>query len=345
MKCISVFLFAILFFSLKSLALTVAQEASLAQLAELYKAVEDQRTLEGMKIGASYSKLRDKRDEQLRTLISQALQENNFTEKDSLLWHMLTHEKLSLLTRSCLLQKIGQKEIEKDQIISLVNFMLYITDSNNRTQGNTPSVINTLICYCSYPDIYDSRSKEIIKKWILKNKVRLLAIDVAGLSSDEEIIKFLCSYPKEMTTDLLDSRHWVATVILAKYGDEIAISKMKETAAHVNVKDGQGMRLIPYGLSYTGRKDMIEILFDMLKSDIKKWNGADVMPQECKLSHEAACALSLAVKDFPKYDPYQQFTDKDQKTCIDWVNAHKENYEIINNNVGLYLKYSTLFGQ
>jgi hypothetical protein len=99
---------------------------------------------------------------------------------------------------------------------------------------------------------------------------------------------------------------------------------------------------IPLGMAYLGDREMVLRLFKMLKSNLKEWNGEDVMPKETQLAHEAAAVLSLCVKTFPQYKTPLKFAPEDKAKCLKWVEEHQDTF-ILEKKSPLYFLKNTRF--
>jgi hypothetical protein len=274
---------------------------------------------------------------------SMALKTENRFSPDSLLYNLLIDEKLSPRCSWYIIGTIIRRnKLQKKQIKPLINFMIQAVDSNNNIQA-TASLVRTLTLRYGGPELYDSKSKRIIKNIILQEKINPLTIDAVGLYPDKEIIKFLHQQSKKLIRKIHNHSYMLrkpllAITILARHGNKEAINKLRTLAQNISTKDSTVMCYLPLCLSYTNNKDMVEVLFDLLKSDIKKFSGYDCIPKERQVTHEAACAIYVTVKGFPKYGYFQKFTAKDKEKCLNWVKEHRGKYRLHNHPTQYYLK-------
>lgn len=203
--------------------------------------------------------------------------------------------------------------------------------------------IETVLLENDYPEVYTPETKEILKNGVLSAHLHFLFVDVAGIASNKEISSYLKQAEKQLqASESYNSFYqaWVVTCIQARAGDKVAYEKVKDAVKEL--RDLRRALYVPLGMAYIGDKEMVLLLFNMLKSDLKKWNGEDAMPQETQLAHEAAIALSLCVKDFPKYENFHNFTAEDKVKCLKWVKEHQESFVIENKSPLYYVKNTRL---
>jgi hypothetical protein len=129
--------------------------------------------------------------------------------------------------------------------------------------------------------------------------------------------------------------------MLAKAGDKVAHKRVEDEAD--SLSDLHKAMYIPLGMAYIGDREMVLRLFKMLKSDLKRWNGEDVDPEETQLSHESAAVLSLSVRDFPKISTFQKYTATDKAKCLKWAEDNKDTF-VLENKPSLYYLKNTRIG-
>ncbi len=227
-----------------------------------------------------------------------------------------------------------------DQTKPLANSIIHRIYKETNNPNILKSQIYKFIRLLNDPPIFDEQSKSIVKEMILKDKTSLFVIDYMGLGKDKDIIKLLHSHSDKLGDKIVgnrDIRCYLALCILAKNGETKALKKVIKMENNINNDDSRSMSFIPYGLSYIGSRQTVEILFNMLNSKLKHSNGGDALLQETQLAHEAAGALSLIVEGFPKCKPYK-FSDKDKQACLEWLKHNKSNYKLKQNPVSIYFK-------
>jgi hypothetical protein len=124
-------------------------------------------------------------------------------------------------------------------------------------------------------------------------------------------------------------RAWLALCILARRQDAKALEKVCSIADRMPVINALSLNMIPLGLAFIGNQRTVNILAEMLKSDVKTINGEDAVPPQTQLCHMAASALGLIVKDFPQYHFYADFSAADKQRCIAWMKQNSNQIFII----------------
>jgi hypothetical protein len=240
-------------------------------------------------------------------------------------------------------KKFIKTTISSGERARLCNYMIQTLFENRLT--NTQNVCNAIksILYLNdYPEVYSPETKEIVKKLILENRIHFFYADVLGITKTKEIQAYLLPIANQ------EGRHkesgyyqtWLATCMLAKAGDKVARKRVEDEADHLS--DLDKAMYIPLGMAYIGDREMVLRLFKMLESDLKRWNGADAIPEETQLSYEAATALSLCVNSFPQYKSYSKFTSENKEKCLKWVKENKDTF-VIENKTPLYFLKKTQF--
>jgi len=137
---------------------------------------------------------------------------------------------------------------------------------------------------------------------------------------------------------------WISACVLARAQLDDMNEKLPQLAIEVLKKNKNQYVLmyVPLGLAFSEHRLSIKLLFEFLKSDYIIEIGKNTYPSVRNLSHEAACALSLVVKDFPKITPYQKYTNKEKEKCIKWAEKYKDSYKITKHPLSFYLKHTRL---
>jgi hypothetical protein len=260
---------------------------------------------------------------------------------------------MSVLKRSDIVQfvvpdvcvkKFIKTTISSGERARLCNFMIQTLYENRLT--NTQNVCNAIksILYLNdYPEVYSPETREIIKKLILENRIHFFYADVLGIIKDKEIQAYLLPIANQEGRYKESGYYqtWLATCMLAKAGDKVARKRIEDEAD--NLSDLHKSMYIPLGMAYLGDRDMVLHLFEMLKSDLKKWNGEDVDPEETQLSHEAAKVLSLCVRSFPRPSTSRAYTTQDKTMFLKWVEENKNTF-VLENKPPLYYLKNTRIG-
>jgi len=278
-------------------------------------------------------------------VVNHAFSEEAYDKSTSFLANVLRMPDVSyaIATKVCQI-RFPVTPISNGERRRLCSFLIQTLYDGRVSNPDCYKAIEMVLLLNEYPEIYDLKTKEIIKQEILSGRLKFVYADMIAASSDEKIRLFLTGIAKGtgMSRATKFIHAWVATCMLAKAGDNEARAKVKEIAN--GLKDIEHAHYIPLGLAYVGNKDMIERLFEMLKSDLRKWFGEDAIPQEIQLAHEAAVALSLCVKGFPQYDTFSPFTAEDKAKCLKWVEENRDTF-VIENKPPLFYFTKTRFKQ
>jgi hypothetical protein len=269
-------------------------------------------------------------NEAYEQILEYAFSGNQYDQPNSFLTTLIKRPDISksIVLKLCKTQ-LSKQLLSHEERGRLVNHIIRTLYENKATIPDCFKGIELVLLENNYPDVYTAETKNIIKQCVLAAHLHFLFVDVVGIASDKEIHS--CIRQRAQESKMCDSYNnfcqaWVVTCVAARSGDKVAYEKVRYTA-----KDLQDMRkalFVPLGMAYIGDKDMISRLFDMLKSNQKKWNGEDAVPQETQLAHEAASALTLCVKDFPKYENRTGFTEEDKMKCLKWVEEHQNSFVI-----------------
>jgi len=227
-------------------------------------------------------------------------------------------------------------------IIDLITKSMNLADETESLDGKIKTL---LIAFCE-PKYYSSSSIDRLKTTIQQSncKYSLFIADLIDMQSHPEVKAMLKSKVNGMGNAYSPEfkRSWISLCILARHNDKSAIEHVKVIAQNIDNKNSGAMNYVPVGLAYTKQKELIEILFEMLKSDKMVFNGEDVNPQKTQLAHETAAVLSLIVEGFPKYNRLEVFSELDKTRCIEWVEKNKNNYKIIDARAGCFLENTVL---
>lgn len=225
----------------------------------------------------------------------------------------------------------------------LCNFLIKALYEHRTANASAYQSIKSVIYFNDYPEVYSPETREIVKKLILEGKLHFFYADVVGVTRDKEIQAYLLPIANRegRYKEGAYYQSWLATCMLAKIGDKAARKRVEDES--VSMSDLDKAMYIPLGMAYLGDREMVLRLFSMLKSDLKEWNGEDVMPKETQLAHEAAAVLSLCIKSFPQYKTSLRFSAEDKANCLRWVEDHKETF-VIENKPPLYFLKNTRFG-
>lgn len=277
-------------------------------------------------------------------VVTHAFSDAKYDRPDSFLASLLKSPDISeqVVPQICIMQ-FPKTPISSGERVRLCNFLIQTLYENRATNTNSCNAIRSVLYFNDYPDVYTSETREMVKKLILDKKIHFFYADVVGVTADKEVRAYLMQIANEEGRYKGGSfnQTWLATCMLAKAGDKAA--RKKAVAEANNLRNLHNAMSVPLGMAYLGDEEMVLRLFKMLKSDLKEWNGDDVMPNETQLAHEAAIVLSLCVKDFPKYKSYIDFSAEDKAKCLKWVKENKGAF-IIDNKPPLYYLKNTYFG-
>jgi len=243
----------------------------------------------------------------------------------------------------CVTQFIN-KTISSAERARLCNFMVHTLYKNSLTnKQNVCNAIKSILYLNDYPEVYSPETKEIVKKLIRENRIHFFYADVIGITKDKEMQAYLLPISNQEGRYKESGYYqtWLATCMLAKTGDKVARKRVEDEANHLS--DLHKSMYIPLGMAYLGDREIVLRLFEMLKSDLKKWNGDDVIPKETQLSHEGAAVLSYCVRGFPNISDFQTFSAQDKARCLKWVEENKETF-VIENKPPLYYLKNTRIG-
>jgi len=277
--------------------------------------------------------------------LDRAFADPKYDRTDSFLGKLLSTPSISpaVASKVCRLQ-LPKAPVDNGERARLCNFMIQILYESRPTNTNYVDGIRAVLMENEHPEIYSDQTKDIVKKLILVGHLHFSQAAIAGITADKEINAYLSDIikGKDSTKSRVFIESWVATCILAKSGDQTAYQKVKDTAN--GLTNLTRAMYVPLGMAYIGDKEMVSRMFEMLKRDLKKWNGRDVDPQETQLAHEAAAVLSLCVRGFPRYAPFDNFTATDKAKCLKWVEDNKETF-VIENKPPIYYFTKTRFDQ
>lgn len=312
----------------------------------IIKVESDVKRLNNPEISKALESQREIYDKRLKAMVNDSLSaisaRDDYTQlKDILSRHPLNHDAVFLVL--CCLKK--QKDFPLNAKRMIIQYI--IESAVNASDENLicPDSL-LLLSFIDNADLLNDRSRELLKNLLLsKRNVPVFLCDFFDLGRNPEIAELLRNNIKGFNAyePVLSSLgKWKSLCLLARKGDPEAVAQAKRIATSSDSENAYAMLFIPYGLAYTEQPELIALLFDMLKSN-KVWdNGEDCMPQQTKIAHKAAAALSLVVSGFPKYNAYLEFTDDDKKKCIEWVKAHKDDYKVIKHPSGFYLDNACL---
>jgi len=277
--------------------------------------------------------------------LDRAFADPKYDHPDSFLGKLLSTPSISpaVASKVCRLQ-FPEASVDSGERGRLCNFMILSLYESRPANTNYAGGVRAVLMENEHPEVYSDQTKDIVKKLILEGHLHFLQSAIAGITADKDINTYLSDIieGKDSAKSRVFIESWVATCILAKSGDQIAYQKVKDTANRLT--NLTRAMYVPLGMAYIGDKQMVSRLFEMLKSDLKEWNGEDVRPQETQLAHEAAAVLSLCVKDFPRYNTRLRFTEEDKAKCLKWVEVNKETF-VIENKPPLYYFTKTRFDQ
>lgn len=275
--------------------------------------------------------------------MARAFGDPKYDSPDSFLAALLRTPSISLtaVSKVCRLQ-FPKAPVDNGERSRLCNYMIQTLYENRPTISNYCDGIRMILLENEYSGIYSDHTKAIIKRIIMNNNLHFAYLSFIEYDTDPDLRKYLFDIMRKAEKGKIRSfiESWFATCMLAKSGDKETRKKVTDMAS--GMSDIRKAMYVPLGLAYIGDKEMIESLFVMLKSDLRKWNGEDVEPQETQLAHEAAMALALCVKDFPSVKSYENFTSRDRDNCLQWVESHRTTFVIKNKPPHYYLK-ETLF--
>jgi len=275
-------------------------------------------------------------------VVMHAFSDPNYDRPDSFLATVLRTPDIvkPLISQICIMR--FSKTPDNADRSRFCNFMIQTLYTNRTTNTNACDAIKSILYFNDYPEVYSSETREIVKKLILENRIHFFYADVVGLIKDKEIQDYLLPIANRegRHKDESFNRVWLATCVLAKAGDKTAHKKMESEAD--NLRNLHKAMSVPLGMAYLGDREMVLRLLEMLKSDLKKRNGEDVIPKETQLSHEAAAVLSLCVKGFLNISSFQTYSAQDKARCLKWAEEHKENI-VFENKTPLYYLKNTYF--
>lgn len=283
----------------------------------------------------------------LSQVLAHAFSDQQYDRADSFLSEVLKRADFprSIIATICK-ERFSKMPISHSERGRLCNFMIRSFYENRSSIPDYHQRINDLLFGNDCTEVYNQETRKIVKELILQRKLHFMYADVVGMTSDKEMHDFLWQVAKESETRNSFNRSclgWLAVVMLAKSGDEVARKRVEITADELS--DISRAWVVTRGLAYIGDRSMVVRLFKMLESDKKRWHGNDVIPKETQVSQEAATALSLCVKDFPAYDPLfpVDFSLEDKKKCIKWAEEHKTTFVIANQKPLHYLRNAGFF--
>lgn len=238
-------------------------------------------------------------------------------KKGSFIDKMYHEEWLNMTCLSFMVEYVKDRKNPLPKQQKLVTFMLKDMSPHSALD---PGII--LDCFDAL-DYYNEESREVIKKYILKEGDRraLFLIDLAGLYDDPEVIDFLHKWAKQSSVDNFWETPGFALLILGRHGDKKAIEKIIEIAEELVTKKKKYMT--PVRLAYVIQPEIVDLLREFLKSREFRYNGRDTVPQKADVSHSAARALSSMIIGYPKVD-YWEYTEELRQECIEWFDKHKE---------------------
>jgi hypothetical protein len=277
--------------------------------------------------------------------LDRAFADSKYDRPDSFLGKLLSTPSISpaVASKVCRLQ-FQKASVDNEERGRLCNFMIQTLYESRPTNTNYADSIRSVLLENEHPEVYSDQTKDIVKKLILKGHLHFSHSAIAGITADKDINAYLSAIMegKDSAKSRIFIESWVATCILAQSGDPTAYQRVKDTAN--GLTNLTSAMYVPLGMAYIGNKEMVSRMFEMLKSDLKEWNGEDVRPQETQLAHEAAAMLSLCVKEFPRYNTRLRFTAEDKAKCLKWVKEYKDTF-VIENKSPLYYFTKTRFDQ
>jgi len=273
-------------------------------------------------------------------VVMHAFSDPNYDRPDSFLATMLGTADIAkpIVSQICIMK--FPKTPNNAERSRLCNFMIQTLYKNRATNTDACDAIRFILYFNDYPEVYSLETREIIKKLILEKRIHFIYADVLGITKDKEIQAYLLPIANQQGRYKESGYYqtWLATCMLAKAGDKVARKRVEDEAE--SLSDLDKAMYIPWGMAYIGDREMVLHLFEMLKSNLKRWDGADVIPEETQLSHEAAIVLSLSVRDFPKISSFQAYTATDKAKCLKWAKENKETFVIENKSPHYYFKNS-----
>lgn len=341
------FIVELFLFSIGTLLAVDKIESSVSSLAKIKKEMMD-----AMLIGSpSYNsqkagELQKLYTEKLKEFISQALKEPNYESENSLLNTLLKQKELNPQVIWLALKYSNNNDFSIDQVKTITEVLtksmaLSVNDEN--LEFNIKTLLMSEYCQSKYfSNLSLDRLKSMMKRSRSNNS--LFIANLLDLQSQPEVLELLKAKANKLgntfSSEYMDA--WLSLCILARYNDKEAIEKSKLIAQNISNDNSMAMNFVPVGLAYTEQKELIKILFEMLKSDKMVINGEDVDPPKTQLAHGAAAALSLIIEGFPNHDRLENFSELDKKRCIDWVEKNKDNYKIINRTTGYFMEHTVL---
>lgn len=279
----------------------------------------------------------------LTQVVAHAFADQPYDRTNSFLATVLRRSDVAkiVVPRICVTQ-FPRTPISNGERSRLCNFLIKTLYENDATNTDACGAIRFVLYFNDYPEVYSPGSREMVKKLIIENRLHFFYADVVGVTADKDIRAYLMPIAngEGRYKGWGFNQTWLASCMLAKAGDKAARKRVDAEADHLS--DLHKAMYIPLGMAYLGDKEMVLRLFKMLTSDLKKWNGADAIPEETQLAHEAAIVLSICVKGFPKYNSYSEFAKKDKSLCIKWVDEHRDSFIIENRSPLYYLKNTRL---
>jgi hypothetical protein len=283
--------------------------------------------------------------QKFKEICNAATREPNFNTESSLLNALLRQKTLNSAVIVFSLKYAKDNDFDTERVRDIIDCITKSMNLADETESLDGKIKTLLIAFCE-PKYYSSSSLDRLKSTIQQSnsKYSLFIADLIDFQSYPEVKAILKSKVNVLGNAYSPEfkRSWISLCILARHNDKSSIEHAKAIARNIDNKNSGAMNYVPMGLAYTKQKELIEILFEMLKNDKMVFNGEDAIPQKTQLAHEVASALSLIIEGFPKYNRFENFSELDKKRCIEWVEKNKNNYKIIDARAGCFLENTVL---
>ena len=273
------------------------------------------------------------------SVYEKAFSVERFEENGSLWQALLNNPKFNWQTINRTLPLLDNTTFPKQRRLVVLDIVVAST-LKRELEGNFLENIRALAKFAAKPGFYsDAQCAKLVETSISRGDINLLLVDAFAPSFTPETKAFFEKAAHE--GERLSGRALLATSILAKHGDDKSLRRIKE-AAVIKKPDIGEIACVPACLAYIGHPDLVAMLFKMLESDLSTEPCNDTTPSRAQLCHSAASALSLIVYGFPKYDYWQEFSQKDKTICIEWARKHGSDYRIINRPAYFFYEKSVL---
>jgi len=286
-----------------------------------------------------------KRKAVIEKVMNYALNADSLKSQEPLLRHMLMTKGVRFHIWNYI--AINKKNIPKKNYKLIIRWVVESLDIAEFKPA-VAGIIKGLIITFDNPEYYDQHSLKILEKIVLTD-VNVGSVYISFFKDftpamKKKLLKMTKRVNVSETRRSKWVNRWISACVLARAQLDNMENKLPKLATEVLKKNKKKYVLmyVPLGLAFSENKLSIQLLFEFLNSDYAIKIGKNTYPPVRSLSHEAACALSLIVKDFPKITPYQKYTNKEKKKCIEWTEKHKDSYKITKHPLSFYLKYTSL---